>query len=150
MQGTFYKISVQSVARISLQQLRKLKTLQNKCTTWQTIRHMRTFCGLKYSSSFYYSFYHLFYSILFFFDALSFYPDVSLLPFFLLAYFSLIHFFLVAYIPQQNFSSNIKITRWLHSILKWIITINTRKNNMFPISLIWLNILYIMVNKNYL
>lgn len=67
-------------------------------------------------------------STLFFsFYALSFYPDVSLLPFFLLAYFSLIHFFLVAYILRQNFSSNIKITRWLHSILKWIIAINTRK-----------------------
>lgn len=36
-------------------------------------------------------------------------------------------FSITAYIPQQNLSSNIRMTMWLHSIFMWMITVNTSK-----------------------
>lgn len=87
-------------------------------------------------------------STLFFFFVLFFYSDIPLsllmtsfhlLPdVFLLHLYSYLYLFwffpsmylyfsITAYIPQQNLSSNIRTTMWLHSIFMWMITVNTSK-----------------------
>lgn len=40
-----------------------------------------------------------------------------------------------------------KISLWLHSTFKWMITMNTNKNVIFLISLTWLNMLHIIGKK---